>query len=121
MSKWLRRHDAPPTAALPSAVESAAYRIVQESITNVIRHVGPTRVRVALDYGVDSLELQVTNDGGHPAHNGTGSDAPPGRGISGMRERCQLLGGHLDAGPIADGGFAVTALLPFAPSGGALQ
>lgn len=108
---------APPTAALPSAVESAAYRILQESITNVIRHVGPTRVRVGLDCGVDFLELHVTNQGGRTDRNGTRSDAP-GHGIIGMRERCQLLGGHLDAGPIGGGGFAVTARLPFAPSPG---
>jgi len=109
---------APQTAALPSAVESAAYRILQEAITNVIRHVGPTRVRVGLDYGVDSLVLRVTNEGGYTARNGTRSNPSPGRGIVGMRERCQLLGGHLDAGPIAGGGFAVTARLPFAPSQG---
>jgi len=109
---------APPTAGLPSAVESAAYRILQESITNVIRHVGPTRVRVGLDYGVDFLELQVTNEGGVTARNGAPSNTPAGHGIVGMRERCQLLGGQLDAGPIAGGGFAVTARLPFAPSPG---
>jgi len=109
---------APPTAGLPSAVESAAYRILQESITNVIRHVGPTRVRVGLDYGVDCLELQVTNDVGVTARNGAPSSTPAGHGIVGMRERCQLLGGQLDAGPIAGGGFAVTARLPFAPSPG---
>ena len=108
---------APPTAALPSAVDSAAYRILQESITNVIRHVGPTRVTVGLDYRVDSLELSVTNERAHTPRNGARS-VVPGRGIIGMRERCQLLGGDLDAGPIADGGFAVTARLPFAPAGG---
>jgi len=108
---------APQTAALPSAVDSAAYRILQESITNVIRHVGPTRVTVGLDYGVDSLELSVTNERGQTPRNGARS-AVTGRGIIGMRERCQLLGGDLDAGPIADGGFAVTARLPFAPAGG---
>jgi signal transduction histidine kinase len=114
----IRLERAPATTAMPTAVESAAYRILQESITNVIRHVGPTRVRVGIDYGVDSLELRVTNEGGHAARNGTRSDALPGRGIVGMRERCQLLGGQLDAGPVADGGFAVTARLPFAPSPG---
>jgi signal transduction histidine kinase len=108
----------PSTATLPSAVESAAYRIVQESITNVIRHVGPTRVRVGLDYDIDSLELEVTNEDGRGAFAGTGPGAAPGRGIDGMRERCQLLGGHLDAGPRVGGGFSVTARLPFAPSMG---
>jgi len=107
----------PPTVALPSAVDSAAYRILQESITNVIRHVGPTRVRVGLDYGVDALEVRVTNEAGATPRDGA-ARAVPGRGILGMRERCQLLGGELDAGPVAGGGFAVTARLPFAPSGG---
>jgi signal transduction histidine kinase len=106
------------TAALPSAVDSAAYRILQESLTNVIRHVGPTRVTVGLDYGDDSLELQVTDEGGSTDGAGARSTGAAGRGILGMRERCHLLGGDLDAGPIAGGGFAVTARLPFAPSAG---
>lgn len=112
---------APPAAALPSAVDSAAYRLLQESITNVIRHVGPTRVRVGLDSGADYLRLSVTNAGGPAGAGGTHPDravvAPvgAGRGIVGMRERCELLGGELDAGPVAGGGFAVTARLPLAP------
>jgi signal transduction histidine kinase len=121
----------PPATPLPGTVDSTAYRILQESLTNVIRHVGPTRVRVALDHGIDFLELRVTNegrqeapDGGsarpdapseHPAHNG--SSAKPGRGILGMRERCQLLGGELVARPLPGGGFEVTARLPVAPTG----
>lgn len=111
---------APPTTALPSVVESAAYRILQESITNVIRHVGPSRVTVGLAYAVDSLRLKVTNERGRTSGNAAGP-ALPGRGITGMRERCQLLGGDLDAGPIADGGFAVIARLPFAPTTGTAQ
>jgi signal transduction histidine kinase len=97
-------------------VDSAAYRILQESITNVIRHVGPTRVTIRLRYGVDSLELCVTNERGDSSSDG-GTSAVPGCGITGMRERCSLLGGDLDAGPTADGGFAVSARLPFAPVG----
>ena len=111
---------ASPTAALPSAVDSAAYRILQESITNVIRHVGPTRVTVGLDYAVDTLEVRVTNERGNN-HGDQSPPAEPGRGITGMRERCQLLGGHLDAGPGTDGGFMVTARLPFAPAAGTHQ
>jgi signal transduction histidine kinase len=122
-----------PAAPLPSAVGSAAYRILQESITNVIRHVGPTRVTVALNPGIDVLEIRVTDEGRraapgddpaiphlpvqHPVGNGTGSPAKPGRGILGMRERCRLLGGELDAKPTPGGGFEVTARLPFAPTG----
>jgi signal transduction histidine kinase len=123
-----------PAAPLPSAVGSAAYRIVQESITNVIRHVGPTRVTVALNPGIEVLEIRVTDEGRcaapgddpadphlpaqHPTS--TGSSAKPGRGILGMRERCQLLGGELDARPLPGGGFEVRARLPLAPTGSRL-
>jgi signal transduction histidine kinase len=117
--------------ALPSSVGNAAYRILQESITNVIRHVGPTRVRVALDHGIDVLELHVTDEGRRhaPGDDPTrpqprqspvarnGGSAEPGRGILGMRERCQLLGGELVAGPLPGGGFEVKARLPVAPTG----
>jgi signal transduction histidine kinase len=118
-------------APLSSAVGSAAYRIVQESITNVIRHVGPTRVTLALDYGADALHIRVTDDGRlqetsdgraglHvPARqpDGTRSPAEPGRGILGMRERCQLLGGDLTAEAVPGGGFQVTARLPLLSTG----
>jgi signal transduction histidine kinase len=118
----------PPTAPVPSAVDHTAYRILQESITNVIRHVGPTRVTVALDHGTDVLEVRVTDEGGRDASDdgaagpqpaaGTvnGSSAEPGRGIVGMRERCGLLGGELTAGPRPCGGFEVKARLPLAPA-----
>jgi signal transduction histidine kinase len=121
-----------PTAPLPSAVDHTAYRILQESLTNVIRHAGPTRVTVALDYGTEVLEVRVTDEGGrdapgddaagpraqgeHPAGTVTGGSAEPGRGIVGMRERCALLGGELTAGPRPCGGFEVKARLPLAPA-----
>jgi signal transduction histidine kinase len=121
-----------PAAPLPGAVGSAAYRILQESITNVIRHVGPTRVTVALNPGIDVLEIRVTDEGRrvghgddpagpgrpaeHPAGNGGPGLAKPGRGILGMRERCQLLGGEFEAKPTPAGGFEVTARLPLAPA-----
>lgn len=109
--------EASPVTPLPSAVGSAAYRIVQESITNVIRHVGPTRVTVALNPGIEVLEICVTDEGRHAPGAGTGGSARPGRGIFGMRERCQLLGGELDAGPLPGGGFEVKARLPLVPTG----
>jgi signal transduction histidine kinase len=125
-----------PVMPLPSAVGSAAYRIVQESITNVIRHVGPTRVTVALNPRTDVLEIRVTDEGHRaapgddplraypsprpPASNQADETAEPGRGILGMRERCKLLGGELDAKPTPDGGFEVTARLPLAPAGSRL-
>jgi signal transduction histidine kinase len=108
-------------APLPSAVDAAAYRILQESITNVIRHVGPTRVTVALDYGQDALTVHVADEGARHSsdHAGVGARvaAQAGRGITGMRERCGLLGGELTAGPRASGGFEVRARLPLAPAG----
>jgi signal transduction histidine kinase len=113
--------EAEPAAPLPSAVGNAVYRILQESITNVIRHVGPTRVTVALDPGVDGLEIRVTDDGPRDSATqpATRPDGPtgPGRGIPGMRERCQLLGGEFDAGPRPGGGFEVRARLPLEPTG----
>jgi signal transduction histidine kinase len=104
----------PSTAPLPSAVDHAAYRILQESLTNVIRHAGPTRVTVALDYGTDVLEVRVTDEGGRVPVDGC---AERGRGIVGMRERCGLLGGELTAGPRPRGGYEVRARLPLAPAG----
>ncbi len=119
-----------PATPLPSAVGSAAYRILQESITNVIRHVGPTRVTVALNPGIDVLEIRVTDEGrrtgsgdnsaDRPSGNGTDTSAKAGRGILGMRERVQVLGGELDAKPTPGGGFEVTARLPLAPTGSRL-
>jgi len=108
------------TAPLAGAVDHTAYRILQESITNVIRHAGPTRVTVALTFGTDVLELRVTDDGGRDAHGAAADrrstvDGGPGRGIVGMRERCGLLGGELTAGPRSCGGFEVTARLPLTP------
>lgn len=110
--------EAPPAAMkLPSAVTSAAYRIVQESITNVIRHVGPTRVTVGLECGHDTLEVRVTDGGRRDAGVRDSSPAPSGHGIRGMRERCELLGGRLEAGPLPGEGFQVRARLPLAPGG----
>lgn len=108
-----------PTEVLPTAVGSAVYRILQESITNVIRHVGPTRVAVALEYGDETVEVRVTDEGRGAASGEVAVDASTesGHGILGMRERCHLLGGDLDTRRRPGGGFEVTARLPLAPSG----
>lgn len=192
-----------PPPELPRAVDTAAYRIVQEAITNVLRHVGRARVTIAVGRGTDILDLRVTDDGGlsgagddegrrgagaessaarhgqpragapggvtvpwsegyeepatvtakpgvmpagdaevasvvtdrvaptrasagtagqspiltgGSAPTGTVGDAGKGRGIAGMRERCDLLGGHLEAGPRPEGGFEVRATLPLSPA-----
>jgi signal transduction histidine kinase len=99
-----------PVAALRAAVDAAAYRIVQESLTNALRHAGPAaRASVTLTYDTDgSLVIDVVDDGlGNASAGGT-----PGHGITGMRERALGLGGTLRAGPVAGGGFAVHAELP---------
>jgi signal transduction histidine kinase len=101
--------DSPPRE-LPSAVDRAAYRILQESLTNVIRHAGPARVTMSITYHPTGLALSVVDDG-----HGAGPAIGTGRGIAGMRERCALLGGELTTGPGADGGFQVRARLPLSP------
>ncbi|HET6750391.1 MAG TPA: sensor histidine kinase [Actinomycetes bacterium] len=100
-----------PPRELPSAVDQAAYRIVQEAITNVIRHAGRARVLVSVSYGPGDLELRVADDGRGPS----GGADRAGRGIVGMRERAGLLGGELTAGPRPGGGFQVLARLPLPP------
>ncbi|MFJ4774492.1 sensor histidine kinase [Streptomyces uncialis] len=91
---------------LPADLEAAGFRIVQESITNVIRHAATPRCRVSVDYGDGALSLTVTDDG-----RGHGTPGQ-GYGITGMRERAALLRGHCTAGPRPGGGFEVTARLP---------
>ncbi len=95
--------------ALPPAVDGAAYRIVQESLTNVVRHAGGSKVRVAVTYGPSSVEVEVVDDG--PGRS-DGSAAGTGHGIRGMRERATAVGGELAAGPRPEGGFRVWARLP---------
>src|SRR5690606_31001526 len=90
-------------------VEAAAFRIVQESLTNVVRHARATRVRVRVRRTDDELEVQVDDDGQGPP-GGDGRAA--GRGITGMAERAHALGGTLEAGPRPGRGFRVRAPLP---------
>lgn len=92
---------------LPAAVDQAGYRIVQEALTNAVRHAGPgTTVRISLARSEDTLTLHVTDDGRAAAPD------QEGNGIPGMRERATALGGELRAGPRPDGGFEVAAKLP---------
>jgi signal transduction histidine kinase len=104
-------------AGLPARVDLFAYRIVQEALTNVLKHAGPdTHAEVRLGAGRKVLVIEVLDDGrGLTAHPGSGGDSAArsrGHGIVGMRERALLLGGTLDAAPRADGGFRVAASLP---------
>jgi signal transduction histidine kinase len=93
---------------LPVDIDLSAYRIVQEAVTNVVRHAGTRRCRVAIDYGEVELSVEVIDDGrGMPS-----SPVDAGFGITGMRERVSLLHGHFSAGPRPEGGFRVAARLP---------
>ena len=96
---------------LPAGVDLAAFRIVQEALTNVTRHAGPATATVLVGYGKEELTIQVDDDGRGPNGNGAGK----GNGIRGMRERVAALGGELTAGPRPGGGFRVEAHLPLAP------
>jgi signal transduction histidine kinase len=101
-----------PSEPLPPSVETAAYRIVQEALTNVIRHARATRVWIHVRRGPGGLELVIEDDGQGAAAKGRGSQ---GSGITGMRERAGALGGELVAGPRPQGGFSVVARLPLEP------
>jgi signal transduction histidine kinase len=97
-------------AELPAAVDLVAYRIVQESLTNVVRHAGLATATVRLEYRSDAVVVEIVDSGGSQA---SAPARPAGSGIAGMRERAAAVGGTLEAGPGADGGFLVRARLPF--------
>ncbi|WP_017571506.1 sensor histidine kinase [Nocardiopsis halotolerans] len=94
-------------AHLPVSTDSAAYRTVQEALTNVVRHSGASAAAVRITHDASFLLVEVTDDG-----HGTVGPPPEGNGITGMRERAALVGGTVDAGPLRGGGFRVRARLP---------
>ena len=97
---------------LPAAVDLAAYRIVQESLTNAIRHAGPATAAVSLGYHHDELRIDVTDTGrGQPTGAAAGQGG--GHGLAGMRERAATVGGTVETGPGPGGGYRVAARLPF--------
>ncbi|MFJ3307515.1 sensor histidine kinase [Streptomyces sp. NPDC086549] len=93
---------------LPADIDLSAYRIVQEALTNVVRHAGTGHCRVAIDYRDEELSVEIVDDGRGATENG----AAHGFGIIGMRERVGLLHGHLRVGQRTEGGFRVAARLP---------
>jgi len=108
----LRVEGMPPQ--LPPGVDLSAYRIVQEALTNVVKHAGPARAQVTIRYGDQDVTVEVTDDG-----RGVGALAGDGRvgtghGLVGMRERVAAFGGELEVGPGPGGGFRVAARLPVA-------
>ncbi|HZU76003.1 MAG TPA: ATP-binding protein, partial [Dehalococcoidia bacterium] len=94
---------------LPAAVDLAAYRIVQEALTNVLRHAHARHACIRLAYNEGGVEVEVSDDG---RGLGTGPRSEGGRGLRGMAERAAAVGGSVEAGPAADGGFRVLARLP---------
>ena len=94
-------------AELPAAVDAAAYRVVQESLTNVIRHAEAEHVEVRVAIGSSELSVRIADDGKAQADKGVS-----GNGMAGMRERAESLGGTFDAGPRDGGGFRVEAAWP---------
>ncbi|MDH6456061.1 MULTISPECIES: histidine kinase [unclassified Streptomyces] len=114
---------------LPPGVDLTAYRIVQEALTNVTKHAGTGSARVSLVWNRDLVHITVADDGGgartapaaalDPAGgvgDSTAAERSPGYGLIGMRERATAIGGHLSAGRRPDGGFLVSAQLPFPPA-----
>jgi signal transduction histidine kinase len=100
-------------AGLPATVHVSVYRIVQEALTNVLRHAGPARADVTIGCGQDAVTIEVTDDGtAEPGHQAQAD----GHGLAGMRERAAVFGGELAAGPRPGGGYAVRARLSLSDS-----
>ncbi len=92
---------------LPPGVELAAYRIVQEALTNTLKHAGPASARVTVRYLSEAVEVEIADSGA-----GTGASHPPGHGLVGMKERVALYGGTLETGASEQGGYRVLARIP---------
>jgi signal transduction histidine kinase len=99
---------------LPAGVDLSAYRIVQEALTNVVKHAGPARAQVVIGYGDQDVTVEVTDDGRGAVTSVSDGRAGTGHGLIGMRERVAAFGGDLEVGPGPDGGFRVAARLPLA-------
>jgi signal transduction histidine kinase len=97
------------TVALPAGVDLSAYRIVQEALTNALKHAGPARARVTVSYGEHGVELEIVDDG--PGRDDAGDGG--GHGLVGMRERAAIYGGSLRSGARSGGGYEVNVRLPF--------
>ncbi|HEY1624106.1 MAG TPA: sensor histidine kinase, partial [Streptosporangiaceae bacterium] len=93
-------------AAIAPGLDLAAYRVVQEAVTNVVKHSGAGRCRVGVTYAADALTVEITDDGRGPA------ESSGGQGLRGMRERVAMYSGTFEAGPRPAGGFGVTARFP---------
>jgi signal transduction histidine kinase len=99
---------------LPAGVDLSAYRIVQEALTNVVKHAGPARAQVTIGYGDREVTVEIVDNGRGMAAPTDNGRAELGHGLIGMRERVQMFDGELQAGPRPGGGFRVAARLPLA-------
>jgi len=99
---------------LPAGVDLSAYRIVQEALTNVVKHAGPAHAQVVVGYGDQEVTVEVIDDGRGAVTSITDGRAGTGNGLIGMRERVAAFGGDLEVGPRPHGGFRVAARLPVA-------
>ena len=98
---------------LSAGIDLTAYRVVQEALTNTLKHAAGSRVRIAVDYGADAVRVEVADSGGVlTAAAGSGN----GRGLAGLRERVAVYGGTLHAGVLPSGGYRVRAVIPVEPS-----
>jgi signal transduction histidine kinase len=104
---------------LPAGLDLAAYRVIQEAITNVIKHAATDSCQLSVACQDDALTLEITDSGsaGRSASGGNGSPAAAGHGITGMRERVGMYGGQFRAAPLPGRGFRVTAVFPLAGTG----
>jgi signal transduction histidine kinase len=100
------------TRPLPAGVDLSAYRIVQEALTNVVKHAGPARAQVTIRYRDHEVTVEVIDDGRGAVTSASDGRVGTGHGLIGMRERVQAFGGDLEVGPRPGGGFRVAARLP---------
>jgi signal transduction histidine kinase len=98
--------------AIPAGVDLSAFRIVQEALTNVVKHSGAARCQVSIDYRADGLTVEITDPGGEQGRTAAGLAAGAGHGIAGMAERVSLCGGEFTAAPLPGRGFRVAARFP---------
>ena len=104
--RWISESKALPME-LPAGIDTTAYRIVQEALTNAVKHARANKVEVVVRYENGTVEVTVSDDG-----RGGGDGGGSGHGLVGMRERVSVYGGELEAEPQADGGFRLRATLP---------
>ncbi len=97
---------------LPAITDLSAFRIIQEALTNALRHAGPATAAVAVDYRTDELCVEITDTGRGLTSSAAAAAYVAGHGLRGMRERATAAGGTIDTGPLPEGGFRVAARLP---------